>query len=156
MKILTFEYCDTVRGWTLEPVTFGGFDLLVGVSGAGKTRIVRAIEQVCAVALGSKEVEQTVDAARGGKFAIDFEHDGAAYRWAAELERRPKRSSQEGAEATSDDPPLVRVERVTQGERQIVDRTPERFVFNGVGLPRLDRTKSAIALLKEDPGMVPL
>lgn len=156
MKILTFEYRDTVRGWTLEPVTFGGFDLLVGISGAGKTRIVRAIEQVCAVALGSKEVEERIDEARGAEFAIDFEHDGLAYRWEAELEKPSDRPQQGDGAAPAPDLPLVRTERITQAGRLLVERTPERFVFGGSVLPKLDRSKSAIALLKEDKALAPL
>jgi hypothetical protein len=156
MKILTFEYRDTVRDWTLEPVTFGGFDLLVGVSGAGKTRIVRAIEQVCAVALGSKEVAERIDEARGAEFAIEFEHEGLGYRWEAELEGPSDRPSQGNGVVPAPDEPLVRSERITQGQRLLVDRTPGGFTFDGKQLPKLDRSKSAIALLNEDKALAPL
>ncbi|WP_437621594.1 AAA family ATPase [Sorangium sp. So ce1151] len=37
-----------------------------------------------------------------------------------------------------------------------MDRTPERFLLNGRAIPKLDRAKSAIAVLKEDPAMEPL
>ncbi len=42
MEILTFEFQDGATGWTLEPMSLDSFNLLVGLSGAGKTRIVRA------------------------------------------------------------------------------------------------------------------
>jgi AAA domain, putative AbiEii toxin, Type IV TA system len=156
MKLLTFEFRDPVRGWTLEPVTFDGFDLLVGVSGAGKTRIVRAIEQVCAVALGAKEVEEVIDEARGAEFALAFEHDGLPYRWEAKLEKPSDRPHQASGAVPVADPPLFHAEKLTQGERLLVDRTSERFTFDGKPLPKLDRAKSAIALLKEEPALAPL
>jgi putative AbiEii toxin of type IV toxin-antitoxin system len=156
MKILAFEHRDTIRDWTLERVTFDGFDLLVGVSGAGKTRIVRALEQVCAVALGSKELEERIDLARGAEFAIEFEHEGLTYRWQAELQKPSKWP--EGGDGTVPvgDPPLVRVERLAQGGRLLIERDEERFVLDGKELPRLDRTKSAIAILKEDTLVAPI
>ncbi|WP_434043784.1 MULTISPECIES: hypothetical protein [Sorangium] len=39
MKILTFELQGAQHGWTLEPMALDAFNLLVGLSGAGKTRI---------------------------------------------------------------------------------------------------------------------
>lgn len=138
MRILSFQIHDA-DGWTLEPMKLDAFNLLVGVSGAGKTRIVRAIEQVCAVALGTAGAED----ARGARFVIAFEHDALLYRWEAELE-------------PEDEGPLVRWERITRGGQPLVDRTAERFIFGEREIPRLDRAKSAIAILKEDPAMAPL
>jgi predicted ATPase len=139
MRILSFEYQDA-DGWTLEPMKLDGFNLLVGLSGAGKTRILRAIEKVHAIALGN------VDAFSGARFAIDFEHAGFVYRWAAELEPL----------APDDELPLIRAERITQAAQSLVERTRERFVFRGQSIPKLDRAKSAISLLKEDSAMAPL
>lgn len=146
MRIESFEFHDA-DGWTLEPTRFDAFNLLVGVSGAGKTRIVRAIERVCAVALGTREAE----VARGARFEIAFEHDGQTYRWSAEMEQ-PRRSMLPPRGET----PLIHTESIRRGEESLLERTPERFTFNGLVMPRLDRTKSAIAILKEDPIVAPL
>jgi hypothetical protein len=156
MRILTFEFQSARRGWTLEPMALESFNLLVGVSGAGKTRIVRAIEQVCSVALGNKEVDEHIEAIRGASFAIGFEHDGLTYHWEAELEPRVGRGSEDDGALQAVEPPLIQTERIYQGERSLVDRTPERFLLNGHPIPKLDRAKSAIAVLKEDPAMEPL
>ncbi|WP_187345787.1 hypothetical protein [Sorangium cellulosum] len=40
MKILTFEFQSARRGWTLEPMALDAFNLLVGVSGAGKSQAI--------------------------------------------------------------------------------------------------------------------
>ncbi|WP_437326307.1 AAA family ATPase [Sorangium sp. So ce381] len=156
MRILTVEFQSAGRGWTLEPMALDAFNLLVGVSGAGKTRIVRAIEQVRAVALGEKEEDELIDAIRGASFAIGFEHEGLTYRWEAELEPRVGRGAEEHGALHAEEPPLIRTERVLEGDRAIVERSPERFLLNGHALPKLDRAQSAIGVLKEDPQMAPL
>jgi hypothetical protein len=143
MRILSFEIQDA-DGWTLEPMKLDAFNLLVGVSGAGKTRIVRAIGRVRDLALGTMETEWDFPALGGASFALECEHEGQRYLWKAELE------SSKGL------PDMIRTERIEQGGQLIVERTPERFVFKGQPLPRLDRAKSAIATLKEDPAMMPL
>lgn len=153
MNIRTFEFQDIGSGWTLEKVHFSGFNLLVGVSGAGKTRIVRALENVFNLAIGAKEGEE----ARGATFAIEFEHEGLDYRWTAVLELPMPRTDTIGNGAKPPvDPPLIREERITQGERVIVDRSPEHFDFAGNKIPRIDRARGAIAVLKDDPAIAPL
>lgn len=148
MKILRVSYQDA-DGWTLDPLLLNGFNLLVGVSGAGKTRIIRAIERICALALGLPAGE----AARGASFRIDFEHDGQDFVWAAALEAR----TDPGELSTHDSPlPLFQSEHITQGGEFLIERMPTSFLFRGQPVPRLDRAKSAIATLKEDPAMAPL
>jgi hypothetical protein len=43
MKILELAYEDKATGWKLNPVQFSDLNLLVGVSGVGKTKILKAI-----------------------------------------------------------------------------------------------------------------
>ena len=43
MKILELSYEDKATGWKLNPVQFSDLNLLVGVSGVGKTKILKAI-----------------------------------------------------------------------------------------------------------------
>lgn len=150
MKITTFEY-HAADGWTLEPTALSGFNLLVGISGAGKTRIVRAIEQVCAVATGNKSAEKQAERARGATFAIGFEHNDKIYRWKATLEKPVPEGSKEEGEA-----PLILSEQIVEADQLIVDRTPDYFKLRGHTSLRLDRKTSAIALLKEDPAMAAL
>lgn len=54
MKIHRLEYFDEEYQWELEPVEFSdNLNLLVGVSGAGKTRILKAIRHLQAIANGA-------------------------------------------------------------------------------------------------------
>jgi ABC-type sugar transport system ATPase subunit len=43
MRIEKLSYHNHVTGWQLAPVEFGSVNLLVGVSGVGKTRILEVI-----------------------------------------------------------------------------------------------------------------
>jgi predicted ATPase len=52
MSILRFKFEDTRRHWRLEPVELRDFNLLVGVSGAGKTRTLDSLAAVCATGCG--------------------------------------------------------------------------------------------------------
>jgi predicted ATPase len=155
MRFVTFEiqYAD---GWTLEPLHLDGFNLLVGVSGAGKTRIVKAIERVCAVALGTQDART----AHGSRFAVDFKHDEATYRWEAQTFpwgwRDARENGPQSLAPSEADPPLIETERILDEGRPLIERSPEKFLFHGGEIPKLDTAKSAIALLKEDPALAPL
>jgi predicted ATPase len=52
MKIKRLEYYDHAKRWRLEPVEFSNLNLLVGVSGAGKTKILDAILNLQKIAKG--------------------------------------------------------------------------------------------------------
>jgi len=43
MRIKRFSYENKATGWKLEPMEFGDFNLLVGVSGVGKSKILDAL-----------------------------------------------------------------------------------------------------------------
>ncbi len=53
MAVLEFSFEDREQGWRLEPVRFGELNLLVGRSGAGKTRILRALARLASTAYGA-------------------------------------------------------------------------------------------------------
>ena len=147
MKILSLEYQDA-DGWTLEPMKLSGFNLLVGVSGAGKTRIVQAIERVCALALG-----KTIFGSRGATFTIELEHDGCPWRWEADFGLTADPLDVLAVPASM---VRIRSERIERDEKPFVERTSDRFVFDKQELPRLTRTNSAIVTLREEPAMAPL
>ena len=69
MKILELAYEDKATGWKLNPVQFSDLNLLVGVSGVGKTKIVEG-ESLYSV-----------------KWSINFlTNDGNEYHWSGEFE----------------------------------------------------------------------
>jgi predicted ATPase len=53
MRIEKLYYRNHVTGWELSPMEFGDVNLLVGVSGVGKTKILEAIRSLQKIAFGS-------------------------------------------------------------------------------------------------------
>ena len=79
MKILELAYEDKATGWKLNPVQFSDLNLLVGVSGVGKTKILKAILNIKAIARGFRY--------RGVKWFIRFlTTDQVEYQWKGEFD----------------------------------------------------------------------
>jgi len=145
LKSLTFE--DKRLGWKLENLELDRFNLLVGISGAGKTRILRAIRRIQSIARGLRNslFESPID---GISFELRFELDEQPYSWTLD-------ASAPGAAGR----PLLRgedVASVIQEERIVVGRgTPlierDRSIihFKGSLLPQLLRSESILNLLEE-------
>lgn len=51
MTLQRFEFRDLSSGWTLEPMDFSALNLLIGLSGSGKTSILRALMHVVKTAV---------------------------------------------------------------------------------------------------------
>jgi recombinational DNA repair ATPase RecF len=52
MRIEKLYYRNHVTGWELSTMEFGDVNLLVGVSGVGKTKILEAIRSLQRIAFG--------------------------------------------------------------------------------------------------------
>ena len=52
MKIQSFKFSNNKENWHIEEVKFESLNLLVGGSGVGKTRILKALDLICNVAKG--------------------------------------------------------------------------------------------------------
>jgi len=141
MRIISFEFHDKKSDWHLEETKFDQFNLLVGLSGAGKTKIVEALRRVCRTAT-KKEIDQ--DPAR---WRIAFEHKGTAFSWQFESAALPE-SLLEGAPTASRTGVLS--ETLIANQSPLVDRSGDAFSFKGAQLPKLDATESAISLLRKE------
>ena len=80
MRILEFEFENKVNGWQLSPVKFDDLNLLVGVSGVGKTQILKAIRQVQAIAVNGI-------ALTGRYWKIRFLIDENEYLWEGKFDK---------------------------------------------------------------------
>ena len=79
MKILELAYEDKATGWKLNPVQFSDLNLLVGVSGVGKTKILKAILNIKKIVEG--------ESLNWVKWSIDFlTNDGNEYHWSGEFD----------------------------------------------------------------------
>ncbi|MBX7223213.1 MAG: ATP-binding protein [Blastocatellia bacterium] len=82
MKLLSLEFENKTEEWKLEKTQFGDLTLLVGVSGAGKTQILKAITTVQQIAFGPSLHEISWD--------VVFRLNGdTEYQWIGEFKKYP-------------------------------------------------------------------
>src|SRR5690606_9262559 len=145
MKLKSIKYINTEQEWGFEKIVFFDLTLLVGVSGVGKTQILRSIYALKQIATGSNE--------NGVKWEVEFETlKGNVYKWKGEFENL--KSTDELTDLFDSDkdaikPKLVFEELFLNGN-QIVDRNQDKFIFNEKEMPKLISTESAINILKEE------
>lgn len=146
LKSLSFE--DKQTGWKLENLRLDRFNLLVGASGVGKTRILRAIRTVHRIGRGLfvRNFNQ------GVSFDIHFEHEGQTYRWQFDSAAHSPGpgDDEESAAALADDRPIVVAESLhSDVDGMLVKREQSQFLFRDKELPMLNRHASALQLLDE-------
>ena len=155
MAITKLQFHDQFRGWKLNEVSFSSFNLLVGMSGVGKTRILEALKSVRSAAT------RGVRRANGCIWQLEIEAEGEKYIWSAETSLVTKvplfevsGDSKQDEDANS---PVFLTERITRGTQEVlVDRTRDSFIFNGSRLPKLKNSESAISLLRDEESIAPL
>ena len=75
MKIQSFKFSNNKQNWHIEEVKFESLNLLVGGSGVGKTRILKALDLICDTAKGANRNLDDLE------WSINFSHLGQNYRW---------------------------------------------------------------------------
>ncbi len=147
MKFKSISATEIISGWNVNNIQFNPMlTLLVGASGVGKTRILNLINGLCHVAHGQSF--------SGFKWNVEFEQNKHFYIWEGEFELKdilpvPITESKENRFV------LVR-EQITDNKRTIVSRSSTSFKYRGKEIVKLDNTKSAVELLKEEPLIKPI
>jgi len=142
MKILKYE-CQSRGGadWKFSPVEFQKLNLLVGDTATGKTKFLNTIFNLARF-VGKNEY-------RSGFWNITFSLGEIQYRWTIETDdlvnSKDSRIIAEG------------LWEIKNGrERQLVDRSPDKFMFLKAKLPKLSPKITSISLLKEEEIIQPL
>lgn len=155
MSIVKFAFEDELRGWKLTETAFGPFNLLVGASGVGKTRILKALERVRLAALKDARF------AAGCKWAIEIDAGGARYLWAART-LKMNGSSEESIPYGDEDGFETEPARFAEeqlwlgGSRALVTRDSKQFMLQEKPLPKIKETESAISLLSAEDVVHPI
>ena len=157
MKIETLQYEEMRTGWTLEETRFKGFSLLVGPSGAGKTKILRCLERIGQVAMNGSPTEEPLDSER---WTVRFSHEGQRYTWelhAAALDGLWESDSLTGGANRPATPrSQITFERLTSEEHGVLfERDAERLLFRHQEAPMLTPAESVVVLLT-DPLVIPV
>ncbi len=153
MRIEQFEYHDKANDWRLERVSFSDLTLLVGVSGVGKTQILRSLLNIKRIAEGKS--------LNGVQWEIVFStKDEHRYHWRGEFETKEHFVSDrievlDEREATQHDEPKIISESLIKDEKEIVSRTQKEIYLDGTKTPKLSPTKSIINLLNQEDSILP-
>ena len=149
ITIKKFQFTDKESGWTLNETEFSHFNLLVGVSGGGKTRVLESIGQLRNL---MNDLEsgasrfRVID--RGCKWKIVFQDKNKEIIWSAETASLQN-------EAGSFRRKFLAEKIVIDGV-EIVDRKEEDFLFEGNRLPRLSDSESSVILLARESSLYPI
>lgn len=153
MRIERFQYHDQVLQWRLEETFFSDLTLLVGVSGVGKTQILRALLNVKRIALGG--------VLNGLEWEMTFTtRDNHRYHWKGEFEtlERPVLDELDlggDADSPSSDKPRLLSESLHLDGQEIIRRSEREITFKGDRIPRLSPSVSIVSLLSEEDDVAP-
>ena len=152
MKIQSFKFSNNKENWHIEEVKFEDLNLLVGGSGVGKTRILKALELIRDVALGSNRNLDNLE------WSINFSHLGQNYRW--ELKSSSIKNEEIFINLNESEQTEIVYEKLVRydddSEIEILLRSGLDSKFNNEKLPKLKRTESAITLLSEEDLIIPV
>ncbi|MDB9315844.1 AAA family ATPase [Spirulina sp. CS-785/01] len=149
MKIHKLEYKDHEYQWELAPIEFSpNLNLLVGISGVGKTQILRAINQLKKITNGSS--------LNGVEWNIKFStKDGSNYDWSGKFETKKNNQLFDDEDDGESNVGLL-YEELHCNTRQIIQRTQEKIIFNDNKTPKLSPYQSLIKILEEEDIIVPV
>lgn len=150
MKLQKLEFYDRKSGWRLNPIDFSDqvLILLVGVSGVGKTQILRAIMSLGEIANGSS--------LNGIEWSVSFETtDKSIYCWEGAFESKDETEEILGDD-TSDEEFAIEYERVFLNNELIIERDKENIILKGVPTPKLSPFQSVVEMLSYESLLSPI
>ncbi|MTJ21191.1 ATP-binding protein [Dolichospermum sp. UHCC 0352] len=152
MKIQSFKFSNHKENWHIQEVKFESLNLLVGGSGVGKTRILKALNLICDVAKGRNRNLDDLE------WSINFSHLGKNYRW--ELKSSSIKNEEILINVNESEQTEIVYEKLVRynddSELEILLRNDLGSKFNNEKLPKLKRTESAITLLSEEDLIIPV
>ncbi|MFN6219506.1 MAG: AAA family ATPase [Aphanizomenon sp.] len=153
MKIQSFKFSNNKENWHIEEVKFEDLNLLVGGSGVGKTRILKALNLICDIAKGRNRNLDDLE------WSINFSHLGQNYRW--ELKSSSIKNEEILLNVNESEQTEIVYEKLVRyddddSELEILLRNDSDSKFNKKDLPKLKRTESAITLLSEEDLIIPV
>lgn len=142
MKIISLEYENRTTQWKLLPTTFGNLTLLVGVSGVGKTQILKSILDLKKIANG--------ESLNGVKWNIKIKIGKDEYTWKGEFEYKTMSLEEHLLEEI----PIISRERrykiksesLRSETEELVNRNEGSISFKGNKTPKLSGNKSILEL----------
>lgn len=153
MRILELSYQNKSLKWRLEKVAFSKLTLLVGISGVGKTQILKAINSLRSIATGTT--------LNGIEWNVKFEtNDKSIFEWSGAFEQKERILNQypglsNSADIDKKDKPAILYEHLTKDEKVLVDRSSKKLFLNGEETPKLSPHKSSLDLFSYEDDISP-
>ncbi|MBD2500883.1 AAA family ATPase [Anabaena azotica] len=152
MQINNITYHDHYLEWRYENIYFSNLNLLVGVSGVGKTQILNSIMNLKKIAKG--------DSLNGLEWDVIFTSDNHLYRWSGEFEKKTDNEfifeTEDSNEIASKRKYKLNREFLYKNNKTIIERHQNRITFKGQELPKLSPFESSIAILGEEDDILPV
>lgn len=150
MKIISLKIKNTFLGWEFEDIKFtSNLTLLVGISGVGKTQILKAIKDLQSIANG-----QSIN---GFEWKITFSTVlGNEFTWTGAFSALENNENLFDNYSIKEDnetiKPIILFEQLINNQTGdiIIDRTQKGIHFNGLLMPKLSSHQSMVAVLKEE------
>ncbi len=148
MKINQITYYDHELEWHFEPIDFSELNLLVGISGVGKTQILQSIMNLRKIARGGS--------LNGVEWDIDFSSNNYEYKWNGEFETKEVDAFIIDDKEAEKNKFRINREHLSVNGKIIIQRNNHEIVFNGNKLPKLSPFESAVKILSEEEDIAPV
>ncbi|MFM6060791.1 MAG: AAA family ATPase [Microcystis aeruginosa] len=155
MKLLRLSYQNLASGLSIDSCEFfPDLNLLVGISGAGKTSILKAIRNLKRITNG--------ESINGVKWDVEFlTNDHVRYHWLGEFEVKKARSliKIEGDEVNSNDSEnkvSIISETLLKDQEVLIERNQEVIEFKNSKTPKLPSYLSCIELFNQEEDVFPV
>ncbi len=136
MQILDYEYKGP--GWEFSRIRFQKINLVVGDSGAGKTRLLNTIFN-----LGTYVAQGKLGGGEG-EWNVSLEIEENIYEWTV-------------SKIKKDDEVVIEKEQLFLNEKLILERDADKFIFEDYKqLPKLSNSEMSTHILKEEKLIRPL
>ncbi|CAK0762990.1 ATPase AAA-type core domain-containing protein [uncultured Gammaproteobacteria bacterium] len=154
MSIVSLEFSDS--SWQLNETHFSALNVLVGVSGTGKTRTLNALRMLRRVGLkGARNVPSFF-------WKMQFSIEGHSYQWKGEIQSKSEETIWSDRSHWNDEKQnenaIFLNEYIKKDGVMLVERDHSTgvFLFKDAVLPTLKWTESAITLLADESDLKPL
>jgi predicted ATPase len=149
MKILSLKLKNNFFGWDFDEVDFSSnLTLLVGVSGAGKTQILRGIIDLSSIANGR--------AISGFEWKIKFSTiNNSEFIWEGTFDTLDIDRFYSEDEDEREKPSLL-YEKIISNDEILIERDKTATKYKGIFTPKLASHQSMIYLLKEENAITEL
>jgi ABC-type Na+ transport system ATPase subunit NatA len=160
MRIEKLSYHNHVTGWQLAPVEFGSVNLLVGVSGVGKTRILEVIRSLKKIAFGTPWHNEFLS---GVEWNITFSTDlDCNYKWSGKfsiVNNRDYTIDESGEKTYSridQNEPELESEELYLNDECVAHRKDGIVKFGSQTMPKLSLSDSVIKIFQAEDKITPI